>query len=279
MDKKKVPVLSIIMGTYNSEKYISEAVDSILKQTFTDFEFIIVDDGSVDKTASILKNFCQKDSRIKVLWQKENIGLARSLNRALNIAKGKYIARMDADDIALKERLEREIEFLEKNEDYSIVGTGCYFLNSKGEIFGEKIFPIYDKDIKKELLKGNAFLHSSVMIKREIMAKFGGYDEKFKFSQDYDLWLRMMNHCKMHNLPEKLMVKRFHYRCLTIEKKKEQSKYALKARINALKRGDYPLWALIYLIKPVIVSYFLPDNVTRVIRKKFLKSGEVFRKI
>ncbi|HAS7841575.1 TPA: glycosyltransferase family 2 protein, partial [Vibrio cholerae] len=140
------PKISVVMSVYNGEKYLGEAIDSILKQTFSDFEFIIINDGSTDKTLEIIKSYMKKDDRI-VLVSRENKGLIVSLNEGLDLAKGQYIARMDADDISIKSRFEKQIEFLDSNPDIGVCGTWV-------EVFGENIkskkwkMPTQDPDLK-----------------------------------------------------------------------------------------------------------------------------------
>lgn len=182
-----MPKLSVIMSVYNGEKFISEAIESILDQTFTDFEFIIVDDGSTDATPKILQTFSKKDSRIKVLPQ-HNQGLTKSLNRGIGIANGTYIARMDADDVSLPNRLASEISILDSNPQIKCVGTNAIIINENGKSI-KKI--IADENKIQNLYKRNCLIHGSLVFKKEALQKIGGYDEHIRFAQDYDLLLRL----------------------------------------------------------------------------------------
>jgi len=265
-----MPKVSVIMSVYNGEKYLKEAIESILNQTFRDFEFIIVDDGSTDKTPEILNEYAKKDKRIKIITNPKNIGLTKSLNKALKIAKGEFIARIDADDISLPERLEKQVEFMKKNPEVGLLGTAYYEINQEGKIIGKKIFPLTDNELRKILIKYNPFFHSSVMIKKIALDKVGLYDESFPTAQDYDLWLRIAEHYKLANLNEFLMKRRYTKEMISIKKENEQIFWAQKARIKAIQRGQYPKWAFFYLLKPLLVSK-MPFFLRKFLRKYFLR--------
>lgn len=186
----KNPRISVIMSAYNSEKYLAEAIESILNQTFKDFEFIIINDGSTDNSLKIIRKYQKKDKRIKIMNNKNNLGLIKSLNKGLKIAKGKYIARMDADDISLPERFETQYGFLEKNNDIFLCGSGAIIIDKNGkEIALEKV-PLYSEEIDKRLKKSNCLIHPSIMFRNE--KKFF-YREKAYYCEDYDLYLQMIS--------------------------------------------------------------------------------------
>jgi len=257
------------MAVYNGEKYLKEAIESILNQTFRDFEFIIVDDGSTDRTPEILKEYVRKDERIKIITNPQNIGLTKSLNRAIKLAKGEYIARMDADDIAAPKRLEKQIEFMKRNPEFGLVGTAYYEMNSKGNIVGEKYFPASDEEIRKNLIKYNPFFHSSVVIRKKVFDKVGLYNENIPKAQDYDLWFRIAQNYKIANLPSLLMMRRYSKE-KTIVGENEQLKWAIYIRTKYIKNGQYPLRSLIYVLKPFIV-YKIPPFIRLFLRKKILR--------
>lgn len=201
------------MSVYNGEKYLREAIDSILNQTFTDFEFIIINDGSTDKTREILESY--HDPRIR-LFHQENIGLTKSLNMGLTLAKGQYIARQDADDISLPQRFEIQLKYFD--DDASLTCCGCKFrvIDENGH-FIWRIYPtISDKLIGWELLSwhllfGNEVAHSSVIITKEALIELGGYAEGTKRAQDYALWSRMILIYKMVVIPDILIYWRYHH--------------------------------------------------------------------
>ena len=192
-----MPKLSIILSVYNGEKYLHEAIDSILRQTFTDYEFIIINDGSTDNTKHLLEEY--SDSRIRLFHQR-NIGLTRSLNKGLKIAKGGYIARQDADDISLPERLSREVDFLDQNPDVGLVGTHVAFIDKNGKEIDVWKTPAEHEQIMKTFQNRNSFCHGAVMFRKECIKKVGGYREKLLYAQDYDLWLRIAEQYKTANL-------------------------------------------------------------------------------
>ena len=196
-----MPKISVVMSAYNEEKYISEAIDSILNQTFQDFEFIIIDDFSTDNTAKIIKSY--NDKRIKFLQNKKNLGLIKSLNLGLDTASGKYIARMDADDISIVNRFEKQIEFLDNNPDYILCGTWIDFFTSlKRKNDGHHKPEITYLD----LLRGWCINHPTVMFKNTNLR----YDENYPVAEDYEMWSKMIHYGKIHNIQENLLKYRWH---------------------------------------------------------------------
>ncbi|HDP69639.1 MAG TPA: glycosyltransferase [Actinobacteria bacterium] len=267
-----MPKVSVIMSVYNGEKYLKESAESILHQTFPDFEFIIVNDGSTDKTPEILRSF--NDERIKVINQ-ENMGLTRSLNKAINLVRGEYVARMDADDVSFPERLEYQVKFLDENPDVGMVGTACKEIDSKGRLIGDCVFPTIDNELRKVLIKYNPFVHASVMIRRTVIDKAGIYDESFSSAQDYEFWFRIAKFYKIANLAQLLLVRRYTTRNISIEKENEQIKNSVNIRRKAIKEGQYPLRCYIYLLRPFLVI-ITPKSIRWLIRKNFLKSGRIY---
>ena len=200
------PKTSVIMSVYNGEKYLREAIECILNQTFTDFEFIIVNDGSTDNSLEIILSY--SDERIKIINNEKNIGLTKSLNKALKQARGEYIARQDADDISLPNRFEEQIMYLEKHPEVVLLGTNAYRIDENGKIIEKKV--ALAKPSLKDLFKENQFNHGSVMFKKEVIDKIGVYNELFTYSQDYELWLRIAKRCKVRNLTQRLYKLRSH---------------------------------------------------------------------
>ncbi|HIK38766.1 MAG: glycosyltransferase [Geminocystis sp.] len=204
-------LVSVVMPVYNGEKYLEEAVESILAQSLPDFELIIINDGSTDKSLEILESLYKKDSRIKLLNNVRNRGIVDCLNKGIKQARGKYIARMDADDIAIKERLERQLKFLENNPEY--VAVGCRVLAIDAE--GLPIKPFGDCFTHEEIDKGNLrgvgsmIIHPAAVIRRESLEKVGGY-RHYSHAEDLDLFLRLAEIGKLANLPEILLKYRLH---------------------------------------------------------------------
>jgi len=272
------PKVSVVMPVFNGERYLKESIESILNQTFKDFEFIIVDDGSTNRTAEILKDYTKRDPRIKIITNEKNIGLTKSLNKAIKIVQGEYIARQDADDVSLPQRLEKQVEFLENNLEIKVLGTFNYGINQRGEILRKNTLSVSFQEVKKNLIKRNPFIHSSVMIERETLNKVGLYNEKFRVAQDHELWFRILKIAKGENLPLFLVKKRYHSEMISIDKNKEQLKCILFLRKQAIKKGDYSKICYIYLLKPYF-SLKCPLFLKKFLRRYFLESRKIFREI
>jgi glycosyltransferase involved in cell wall biosynthesis len=254
------PKVSVVMSVYNGALYLREAIDSILNQTFKDFEFIIINDYSSDNSEEILKEYAEKDKRVKVITNKFNLGLTKSLNIGIKESQGRYIARMDADDIAYPERLQKQINFLENNLDYGVVGAFAKVINDKGESVDNFEYEETDREIKNSLIKWNSIIHPLAFMRKSVLNKVCGYDESFKYAQDYDLWLRLSKKTKFINLPEYLLYYRISDKSITGSKNKEQALCAMRARWNAIKNGYYSPLNVIFLLRP-LMSILLPKTL------------------
>jgi len=200
------------MSVYNGEQYLQDAIDSILSQTFTDFEFLIIDDASTDSTREILQLY--NDSRIKIVWNIENIGLTRSLNKGLSESRGIYIARMDADDTSFPQRLKQQVDYLDSHPDISIVGTGAEKINENSEII-ELQFPIAEPEFI-DFLDSNQVIHGSILARKNVFEANGRYPVQFRLCQDYALFLKIAKNHKIRNLQEILYRSRTHNQSITI---------------------------------------------------------------
>lgn len=215
----KEPLISVLLCTYNDEKYIYRAVKSILDQTFEDFEFIIINDGSTDKTLDILKQF--DDKRI-ILIDKPNTGLTDSLNLGVSKAKANWIARMDGDDVSIKTRFAEQIKYI-NNDEIAVIGTQCKFIDDDDKEIGKVSLPlIHDDILKNGMYFKTMFIHPSVLIKKELLLKSGGYDECINSAEDLDLWLKLSHYGKLVNLDSVLLEYRMHQNKISIIKRKEQ---------------------------------------------------------
>jgi glycosyltransferase involved in cell wall biosynthesis len=196
--------ISVIMPVYNASKYLCEAIESILKQTFKDFEFIIIDDGSTDNSKDIIEYYKSLDSRIKFFIQ-ENSGISKTLNKGINMAKGKYIARMDADDIALPNRLSIQYNFMENNPEYVLIGSNANVISKEGDFLYKSDLKLTDELIRNQL-PNNPFIHPSTFMKRESLILVGGYDEKIiHHVEDQILWNKLAEFGKLGNIEESLL--------------------------------------------------------------------------
>lgn len=193
-----MPETTVLIPVYNCAKYIAEALESVLFQKYTDYELLIIDDGSTDDTIKIIKTI--KDSRIVLLKNTKNRGIVYTLNKGLSLAKGKYIVRMDGDDIVLGNRLEAQIDFLKNNPDFGIVGGWYRVINEEGKIIDTVEGETDYRDAQLSLLFRNQFTHSAVTMRTDL-AKQLKYDPEFQYCEDYDLWVRFAEVSKVANLP------------------------------------------------------------------------------
>ena len=199
------PLVSVIMATYNSADIVERAITSIMQQTFTAWELIIIDDGSTDVTVSLLESYASRDTRITILRNSENCGLAHALNRGMAIACGEYLARMDADDYSHPQRLQLQVEYLNKHQQVDVLGTGVRLLNPRSNERQQLIMPRYHQQCLQYLPKSTPFVHPTVMMRRSFWQSVGGYRENLRKAQDYELWVRGSKNHIYENLPEVLL--------------------------------------------------------------------------
>ena len=230
--------ISVIMTAYNSERYLSFAIESILTQTFRDFEFIIVNDGSTDSSLEIIQRFQTQDPRIRIIDQ-TNQGITKSLNNAINLVQGKYIARMDADDISMPTRLEKQYQFMETHPEIAVCGSRALIIDEDGDaIRNDRVVCTHENIEKRHLLGKCSLKHPSVIIRTDILRKVNGYNEDLPYAQDFDLWLRIGEIGKLENLREPLIKYRRCSDSISSRKKREQWEAACKAIDDAsVRRG------------------------------------------
>lgn len=225
MDKT---IVSVLMPVYNSEPYISMAIESVLKQTFRDFEFIIIDDGSSDNSLEIIRSF--KDERIRIIQNDNNLGLIKTLNNGIQLTRGKYIARMDSDDIAMPDRLEKQVAFLEKNNDIGVVGAKAMVINQHSKPTGLIMnVATKDEEIRTQIIFRCPFIHPSVMGRSFVFKEFM-YDERFPIAEDFHLWIQVMEKYKVANLNEVLIKYRVYGGGVS------QNKATFDKKISSLKK-------------------------------------------
>ena len=199
--------ISVILPVFNSEKYILESINSILNQTYKNFELIIIDDGSTDNTSKICSDLSKIDNRILFI-KNQHKGLTRTLNFGLEISTGKFIARQDADDISLPNRFEKQLKWFSTSNNKVLCGTNCKIISDNNQVRRNRSIKYENAEIKKKLFYSNCFVHSSTMFLKEEAKKFGFYDENFKYAQDYDLWWKLSTKGEVGNLREKLLILR-----------------------------------------------------------------------
>lgn len=278
MKKLQKPKISVIMSVYNgmtlgpqiksrtaSSAYLKEAVKSILSQTYKNFEFIIVDDVSTDKTWEYLRSL--KDKRIKLIKNKKNLGLARSLNVALQQAQGDYIARMDADDVSLPNRFEKQVNFMLKNPSVGLCGTWAKLIDERNKVIGEVKKPLDDKNIKRMNMWITGIIHPTWLGRKLIFNKLKGYDTRYDLAEDLDFLIRAKKFT-MANISEVLLLwrspqKRRSYRDIEVMYRK-----SLSVRWNHFRKGNLSNLALIFLARSVISTFLFPTGLKIFLNKK-----------
>jgi len=237
------------MSVYNGAKFLAEAIDSILAQTFTDFEFIIINDASSDDSLHIINSY--QDARIVLIQNTKNIGLTKSLNIGIAKAKGKYVARMDADDISMPKRLEKQFDFMEEHLEFAFCGTRAKTINDVGKEISFFKPPTDSSKILALLLFKNCFFHSSLIIRTEKLLQVSGYNENYKYAQDYRLYLELFkNKCYGTNLKEQLLVYRVLNSNISNNNRDKQDDLACRA-INTALQDCYGINANTKLIKKI----------------------------
>lgn len=235
------PLVSVVMSVYNAQWTLAFAIDSVLQQTYSNFEFIIINDGSTDNTFYILNKYKSQDSRIIVIDQK-NQGLTKSLNVGINVAKGEYIARQDADDISLRCRLEKQIHFLENRKDVVLLGARAFEISKNKKVIGR----FYDEeDINEVVFLKNPIVHTSAFFRKNIFQEIGLYNEKFLVSQDFEAWIRLAEVGRIAMLDDVLVEYHIHEGSVSSTKRLAQcvnSYRARKNRVNFMKNINLLLY-------------------------------------
>ena len=204
MYTKLNPLVSVIIPCYNAERFVEKAVRSIMEQTYHNLEIICCDDCSSDSTLAILEKLASSDVRIRLIKNKSNLGIARTLNILVDYAHGNYIARMDADDIALPKRIEKQVKYLEKHVDYAMCGTNAWHIDECDRIIGKSYLSISNFEIQRTKMVRCPFYHPTVCIRAKIL-KENTYDNRFNKIEDLELWYRILSGFKVCNLPERLI--------------------------------------------------------------------------
>jgi glycosyltransferase involved in cell wall biosynthesis len=232
---QKPPRVTVLMPAYNAVKYIGEAIRSVLAQSFTDFELLIINDGSTDNTKDIVKKFT--DPRIRII-DNEGKGISMALNTGLQAANGFYIARFDADDICMPKRLERQVRFLDVSPDYILIGTDAEYIKENGDhLFDFHCMSYSYDDIIQRIYQHCPFIHSSVMYRKDEIIKAGGYSLHAHNFEDYLLWVTLVKAGKCCNLPDALIKVRFNPGSVTIDEKWRGENFR-KLKRDIIKRGS-----------------------------------------
>jgi glycosyltransferase involved in cell wall biosynthesis len=241
-----LPRVSMVTAVRDGERWLKQAIDSVLGQTFADFEFIIVDDGSTDRTPDLLHVYAQHDARVRVLRQGRE-GLTPALNRGLAEARGDLVARLDADDVALPERFARQVEYLDQHPSILLLGSWADLIDADGKITGRLRPESNPHLLSKILMRTNPFVSSSTMFRTAVMHTIGGYRAPFEMGEDYDMWLRISELGEVANLPEVMVQYRIHDINVTRLRPVREvfcARLALSAAASRRKSGRDPASAL-----------------------------------
>ena len=257
------PIISVVMPVYNAEAYLQEAIESILNQTFTDFEFIIVDDASTDNSHKIIEEFSKKDKRILILKNEKNFGIAETRTIGTKYAKGKYIAVADADDVSISTRFERQYNYLEKHSDCGVVGGFIQLFDSDtGKIIGVRKYYEDDANLRKRLFLYCPIAQPVCMIRKEVFENIGYYDPKYPPAEDLDLWFRIGRRYKFANIQEILLKYRVHNQSATISRIQKMEAMTLEIRKKYSNGYGYSMTIFDKIYNRVIgMAYFVPYKV------------------
>jgi len=266
------PLISVVMPAYNVERYIAVAIRSILNQTFKDFELVIIDDGSTDSTPQIISKCKEIDQRIVALQNDKNLKLGRTLNKGIKAAKGKYIARMDADDISLPDRFGKQVKFMEENPEVGILGGTMVVMGKDGRVISERRYYTRDAEIRKNIFKFSPFCHPAVIIRKTVLEKSGLYDPCYNPVEDYELYFRIGFHAKFANLEDSLLRYRIAAGSMTTRGLREMELKTVDVRKKFFDSGVYKatttdkIYNLAHLIS-ILVPIIPPKQKIRLFTK------------
>lgn len=229
------PLVSVVMVVWNADRFLAEAIESILSQTLSEFEFIIVDFGSTDKSRSIISSYAARDSRVK-FHTISSCALAEARNAGCFLAQGRYIAIMDADDVSVPDRLKWEVAFMEEHPEFGLLGGATDWVDATGRSLRIDHLPTEDHEIRAALENGCPFCQPAVLIRREAFTLVGGYRAVFAQAEDYDLWLRIAEHFKCANLKQVVLKYRIHPYQISMRKRAQQTLCVLAAQVSASSR-------------------------------------------
>ena len=261
--KKNKPLISVVMPAHNVQKYINSAIESVLNQSFKKLELIIVNDASTDKTLDIIRSFAKKDSRIKVVNNDTILNIARSLNKGISLASSNIIARMDADDIALPNRLELQYKLINSSKNIAVVGSDIVIIDPVGNKIGLRKYPESSGELKNCLFKYSPFAHPVVMFKKDMFEEVGGYNPKYSPTEDLDLWFRLGRKHQFKSIRQTLLKYRVHEKSSSHSMIKDLEILVFKIRFDAIVKYGYRpnLYDIIYNLFQFITLWFTPAKI------------------
>lgn len=268
--KTSQPLVSVVMPAYNAGAYIAEAIESILNQTYKNLELIIVNDGSTDDTYAIAKKYAKKDRRVVVLHNDKHNGLSITANKGMRKTKGVYIARMDADDIALPERIEKQVAYLEAHKETVAVGGFCYIINKNGKIIGRKTFPTSFEEIYEYIFRFIPVQQGTLTIAKHRLPKnFAFYEDGMNTAEEVELFFKLFQHGRVENMPAYMLAYRMHDTNTSFANLRATFLLTLVARIKAIYRYGYTpeAYGALMTAAQTIVVLLLPKHLTLALYK------------
>lgn len=262
------PLVSVILPVRNVEAYIYDAIQSIIRQTYKQWELIIVNDHSVDRTTSVIKKI--HDKRIKLLHLRDSYGISAALNLGIEKARGKFIARMDGDDLSEDDRFEEQVKYFHVHPECGVITSWIILINSQSKIIGREKNTDDVAYFKQELVKKNIIRHSSVMFKKDLINQYGGYNSDFDGAEDYDLWLRFAKYTTFGCVTRYLLRYRIQQSGVSYNELRRIQTANLKAHIHALRRYNYPMTNTLYVLKDFL-TLLLPLQFKKYIYRKIYK--------
>ncbi len=257
------PQITVLMASYNADKYIEKAIESILKQVYKNFEFIIIDDCSTDKTWDIVESYSKKDKRIKIYRNNKNIKSCKTLIKGMKIARGKYIAIMDNDDWSYPDRLRKQYDFLEFHPNVGIVGGTLEIMDENEKIYSERRYELIDKKIREKIFRYSPYAHPLVMLRRSVLEKVGYYDYSFAPADDYELYFRIGIVSEFANLPDKLVKYRVVSTSITRQSTKKMELQTIRVRNKYKDSSSYSmsLFDKLYALIQYISIFVIPTGI------------------
>lgn len=274
MENNRTPLVSVLLSVYNSEKYVAIAIESILNQSFDDFEFVIIDDASIDSSWDIIKKYSKVDSRIIAIKNNINIGGCKTLIKGLELCSGKYIARLDNDDWSYPDRLKKQVEFMEEKNDVGILGGSIEIINENGSVLGKRVYELSDAEIRKKIFFCSPFAHPAVMIRKSILDLVGPYDPEYAPADDYELYFRIGRKSKFANLEDCILQYRVISSSMTnrLTKKMELATICVREQYSLDNSYDFNLLARLYNKLHYISIFFIPSKL-KIISFNFFRNS------
>lgn len=269
--KKNNPLVSVLIPTYNSSKFVEETIKSITDQTYKNIEIVVVDDASTDNTVEILQKLSKEDSRIKLFVNKENLGITENMNNGINKCNGKYIAILDGDDWAYPYRIEEQVKLMEENTDVVICSGYMDICNENLEIQTTRRYPLKNKDIRKAMVRYDPIPHPASIWRREALIKTSLYSKNFPICRDYDLVVRISEFGKYGNIPKPLIKYRVRNESETGKRIRQTQFYSFYIQMKAVFEYGFRFTFLdgIFLICRLIATIMLPPQIQRYIANHF----------